>query len=132
MLKSVLSLCLACAAPAAIAAEPMNAAEFDAYTRGKTFYYGSAGAAYGAEEYLAGRRVLWTFLDGQCQEGVWYEDDGLICFVYETQPEPQCWSFSRDPGGLMARFENDPGQTELYELRQSDEPLACPGPEIGV
>jgi hypothetical protein len=122
------------AAPALAANGEMSAAEFEAYTRGKTFYYGSGGAAYGAEEYLSDRRVRWTFLDGQCQEGIWYEDDGLICFVYDNQPDPQCWSFRRAPGGggLIAQFENDPAQTELYEVRRTDEPLVCPGPEVGV
>lgn len=110
----------------------MSAAEFDAYTRGKTFYYGSMGEPYGAEEYLPNRRVRWTFLDGKCQDGVWYEEDGLICFVYENQPDPQCWSFERQGGGLIARFENDPLQTELYEVRRTDEPLQCLGPEVGV
>lgn len=110
----------------------MTAKEFDTYTRGKTFFYGSMGSAYGAEEYLPNQRVRWTFLDGKCQEGVWYEDGGLICFVYENQPDPQCWSFERAPGGLTAQFENDPTQTQLYEVEQSDEPLMCLGPDIGV
>jgi len=110
----------------------MSAAEFDAYTLGKTFYYGSGGQPYGAEEYLQNRRVRWTFLDGKCQDGLWYEDDGLICFVYENQPDPQCWSFERTAAGLIARFENDPAQTELYEVRKTAEPLACPGPDVGV
>lgn len=110
----------------------MSAAEFDTYTRGKTFYYGAAGAPYGAEEYLEDRRVRWSFLDGKCQEGHWYEDGGLICFLYDNQPDPQCWSFVRSPAGLIARFENDPAQTELYEVEKSDEPLMCLGPDVGV
>ena len=116
----------------AMAADLMSAREFDAYTKGKTFFYGSQGQPYGAEEYLANRRVRWTFLDGQCQEGVWYEDGGLICFVYENQPDPQCWSFEQSAAGLIAQFENDPQQTELYEVQQSDEPLMCLGPDVGV
>ncbi|MGK7652448.1 hypothetical protein ACSQ76_08540 [Roseovarius sp. B08] len=119
--------------PFATAAQDyMSAAEFDAYTRGKTFYYGAQGAPYGGEEYLENRRVRWSFLDGKCQEGEWYEDDGLICFVYENKPEPQCWSFQRSGSGLVAQFENDPAQTELYEMEQTGEPLHCLGPEIGV
>ncbi len=110
----------------------MDAAEFDAYTRGKTFYFGANGAAYGAEEYLEDRRVRWSFLDGKCQEGYWYEEDGLICFVYENRSEPQCWSFERTPEGLVARFRNDPAQTTLYEVEATNEPLMCLGPEIGV
>ena len=110
----------------------MSADEFDAYTRGKTFFYGSLGEPYGAEEYLENRRVRWTFLDGRCQDGVWYEDNGLICFVYDNQPDPQCWSFAQSAGGLIAQFENNPEMTELYEVRQSSEPLMCLGPEVGV
>ena len=120
------------AGPAAMAADLMSAGEFDKYTKGKTFYYGSEGEPYGAEEYLTDRRVRWTFLDGNCQEGVWYEDGGLICFVYENQPDPQCWSFERSAAGLIAQFENDPLQTELYEVQQSKEPLLCLGPDVGV
>jgi len=119
-------------APPALADQSMSGAEFDAYTRGKTFYYGAQGAPYGAEEYLPNHHVRWTFLDGQCQEGSWHEQDGLICFVYDTQPDPQCWSFFPAPVGLMARYENDPTATELYELRRSDEPLVCRGPKVGV
>jgi len=110
----------------------MSSDEFDSYTLGKTFYYGSVGEPYGAEEYLENKRVRWSFLDGKCQEGVWYEEAGLICFVYENQPDPQCWSFERGGGGMIARFENDPNLTELYEVEKSVEPLMCLGPEIGV
>ena len=116
-----------------VAESLMDAAEFDSYTRGKTFYYGSQGSPYGAEEYLDNRRVRWSFLDGKCQEGTWYEERDLICFVYANQPDPQCWSFEvSGGGGLIARFENDPDLTELYEVEQSVEPLLCLGPEIGV
>ena len=111
----------------------MTAAEFDAYTRGKTFHYGTEGAEpYGAEEYLPGRRVRWSFLDGECQEGYWYADGPRICFVYESEPAPQCWRFERGSGGLEARFEGEDGVTELYEMHKSREPLMCPGPKVGV
>ena len=117
---------------AAFAQDHMSAEEFDAYTRGKTFYYGAQNGPYGGEEYLENRRVRWSFLDGRCQEGEWYEDDGLICFVYEDKPEPQCWSFERSGAGLVAQFENDPSQTQLYEMEQTGEPLHCLGPDIGA
>lgn len=114
------------------AAEPMSGAEFEAYVTGKTLYFGQNGQAYGVEEYLADRRVRWSFLDGQCKDGVWYEDGDMICFVYEDNPDPQCWSFFRDNGGLRAIFENNPNATTLYEAQQSDEPMMCLGPEVGV
>lgn len=126
----ILALCLA--ATPGFAADTMSAAEFDAYTQGHTFTYGSSGGPYGAEEYLPGRRVRWSFLDGRCQEGEWYEEDGLICFVYEREPAPQCWTFRRGADGLTAIFDGDPVLGELYEVARSDAPLACPGPEVGV
>lgn len=99
---------------------------------GKTLTYSTGGAAYGAEEYLEDRRVRWTFLDGECQEGRWYVSGDQICFVYEDIPEPQCWQFYASGPRLMARFENDPMQTELYETSRQDEPLMCLGPKVGV
>ncbi len=110
----------------------MSAEEFDAYTRGKTLFYGSGGAAYGAEIYHENRRVQWSFLDGICMEGRWYEDAGLICFTYEDLPDPQCWSFVESTGGLIARFGNRSETTELYEAHNPGEELLCLGPEVGV
>jgi hypothetical protein len=110
----------------------MSAEDFDAYTQGKTFYYGSMGKPYGGEEYLSGRRVRWSFLDGNCRDGEWFAEAGMICFVYEDNPERQCWSFHKGGRGLVARFENDPAQSELYEVEQSDAPLMCLGPKVGV
>lgn len=110
----------------------MTAQEFEAYTLGKTFSYGSVGAPYGREQYLPNRRVRWAFEGGDCQAGEWYEEGGLICFTYDTEPTPHCWSFQRTASGLIARFENDPAISELYEVEQSSAPLACPGPDVGV
>jgi len=122
----------ALAAPAP-GAEQMSAAEFERYSTGKTLFYATRGQPYGAEQYLSGRRVIWTFLDGECREGVWYETNGQICFRYEGDPDdPQCWSFYRATAGLMARFENDPEETELVEVHQSREPLICTGPDVGA
>lgn len=120
------------AAGAANAQTPMTAEQFDAYTRGKTFYYAENGQDYGGEQYLENRRVRWSFLDGRCKEGHWYEEAGQICFVYEDRPDPQCWIFYESAAGLVARFGNDPQATLLYESRQSPKPMMCPGPEVGV
>ncbi len=113
-------------------AQSMSAEAFDSYTRGKTLYYGTGGDAYGVERYLDGRRVIWSFLDGRCQNGEWYEDNGLICFIYEDVPDPQCWSFTRGANGLIARFRNDPQGTELYEARDLGDKMLCYGPDVGV
>ncbi len=127
----VLALC-ATAAPAMDG--PLSGAQFDSYSQGKTFFYGSGGQPYGVEEYMPDHRVRWSFLDGDCKEGRWYEEaGGLICFVYDDTPgDPQCWSFYQGPLGLVARFENNPQSTELYEVQSSDEPMMCKGPEVGV
>lgn len=113
-------------------AEPMTAAEFEAYVTGKTLYYGRSGTAYGAEIYHENRRVTWSFLDGECKDGYWYDDGPNICFVYEDRPEPQCWTFERGTGGLTARFENNPDSEALYEAQNLDEEMVCLGPRIGV
>ena len=121
-------------ASAAAAQSPMTAEEFDAYSRGKTFYYGSDGEAYGVERYLDNRRVTWSFLDGKCADGIWYEQNGMICFEYEAEPDPgpQCWTFFKGPSGLIAQFQGDPALTTLYEVQNADKPMTCLGPEVGV
>ena len=133
IMRNVLALLMALATPAAAHAESaMSAAQFEAYVTGKTLYFGQNGASYGVEEYLPDRRVRWSFLDGHCKEGIWYEESGQICFVYDDNPAPQCWSFYREGSGLRAVFENDPAATTLYEALQNDEPMMCLGPEVGV
>ena len=119
--------------PAAASAEtPLTPGEFEARVTGKTLTYSSGGTPYGAEQYFEGRRVRWTFLDGECQDGRWFVSGDQICFVYEDIPEPQCWQFYAEGSRLLARFENDPAQTELYETARQDGPLMCLGPKVGV
>ena len=130
MILRVLILLAITAHPAL--AQNMSAEDFDRYTRGKTLFYGQNGAAYGVERYLDRRRVVWSFLDGQCNDGVWYEDNGQICFVYDNNPDPQCWTFQQGPNGLIAQFENDPTATELYEAEDIGEEMLCYGPDVGV
>ena len=132
MLRFALPLALSLTATLAPAAEPMSAAEFEAYVTGKTLYYGRDGRAYGAEIYHENRRVTWSFLDGECKEGYWYEEAGSICFVYEDRIDPQCWTFARGAGGLIATFENDPASTNLYEAQDIGEEMICYGPKVGV
>lgn len=131
MLGAGLAL-LAAAAPAE--ERRLSAAEFESYVTGRTLFYAGPGQApYGAEEYLSGRQVIWTFLDGNCVKGFWYEKaEGLICFIYEEKIEPQCWSFWSEGEGISAQFETDAEAVLLFELSQSEQPLTCQGPEVGV
>lgn len=131
ILPLITAFTLSLALPAA-AQPPMSASEFDDYATGKTLYFGQGGQSYGVEEYLPDRRVRWSFLDGQCKEGYWYEDAGQICFVYDNEPNPQCWSFFKEGSGLRAVFENNPLATTLYEARQNEDPMLCYGPDVGV
>jgi hypothetical protein len=108
--------------------------EFEAYVTGKTLYFaGDGDTPYGAEQYRANRQVRWSFLDGECKEGEWFVDLDLICFVYQDDPAPQCWSvYKTETGGLKALFENEPDQTVLYEVSEASGPLQCYGPEVGA
>jgi hypothetical protein len=116
------------------ASTPMNAQAFDAYTLGRTLSFNVDGTPYGVEQYLPNRRVRWTFIGDQCQDGVWYERNGNICFLYENAPtNEQCWEFYETDTGLRAVFQGIDGPTtELYEVQQNDEPMACFGPGVGV
>ncbi len=131
MLRSI-AILMVMSGPA-VGAEPgLSGSEFDAYTRGKTLFYGFQGQVYGVERYLPNRRVIWSFLDGDCKEGVWYEQSGQICFLYEDRLDPQCWVFTDSGSGLIAQFEGNPDRTELYEADEIDEEMVCHGPDVGV
>ena len=131
MLRLFLLALAVCVSPLH-ADEPMSGEEFDAYTSGRVLFYGQDGRSYGAERYLPGRRVEWSFLDGECKQGRWYEEGRNICFVYEDEPEAHCWRFFRGPEGLVASFQDGSGASPLYEARDLGDELLCKGPRIGV
>lgn len=114
------------------AQSPLTPEEFEAYAQGRTLTYSYQGEVFGIEEYLPGRRVRWAFAGFECTDGYWYDDRGQVCFVYDYDPTPQCWTFFRDGAGIIARFMADPPGTELSEVAQSEVPLACPGPDVGA
>ena len=110
----------------------MSAAEFEAYTKGKTLIYSVNGQDYGIERYMEGRRVTWSFLDGECTDGHWYEENGQICFAYEGWEAPQCWYFRTGPQGLSAEFADENGRTAFYRAEDRGEDMVCLGPKTGV
>ena len=127
--------CFLLSIPLALSAqERLTGNDFDAFTRGQTFYYGYDVEAYGAEEYLDDRRVRWSFLDGECKDGYWYDTpENLICFVYEDRPDaPQCWAFFKDNNKLRATFENGAQAAPLYQIEKTETLMICTGPKIGV
>jgi len=78
------------------------------------------------EWYRSNRRVTWALTGEDCQDGVWYEEAGNICFDYGDDLSPQCWRFYDEPGGLRAEFMNEPGTTVLYEALDTEDQLICP------
>ncbi|MFA5538546.1 MAG: hypothetical protein WDA23_05010 [Gemmobacter sp.] len=139
MRLAIAALCAVTTLPpgAASAETAISGAEFESRVTGRTLTFGLGGEPYGIERYLPGRKVIWAFIGAECQRGLWYEDaPGLICFTYEHDPTPQCWRFYDDGGGgsgaLRARFQGAGGGNDLIEVENSDEPMICPGPRIGV
>ncbi len=111
-----------------LAANPLDGAGFDAYVTGKTLTFGLPdGSPFGVEAYGPDRRVTWSSTPGVCQTGVWFDRDGLICFVYDNDPVAKCWAVSRTDRGLRA--ESTEG-TVLFEATESPEPLVCRGPDL--
>ncbi len=131
-MRNVVLLVSFLAQPAIAADKPISPAQFEALVTGQTLSYADKSTEYGMEEYFEGRRVRWSFLDGECAEGRWYAAGDQVCFVYEGVQTPQCWSFYLRDETLMAQFENTPGTGEIYETRRKDEPLQCLGPEVGA
>ncbi len=116
----------------ATAQSALTAEEFNAYTQGKTLFYAADGQRYGAETYLRNNRVRWSFLDGECQNGRWYQQQEQICFVYDNSANPSCWTFYLENNGLSARFDSPDQENVLYEIQGSDDELICLGPEVGA
>ncbi|WP_322866841.1 hypothetical protein U5922_012025 [Aquicoccus sp. G2-2] len=132
MLRILLSLLFLTPLSPAFAQSPLDAAGFDALTKGKTFYYSSDGQPYGGEEYLDNHRVRWSFLDGHCQNGKWWQQGENICFAYDESPDVHCWTFEQGTSGLIAHLAGDPPGRALYEMQQNNEPLYCLGPDVGT
>ncbi|WP_050523263.1 hypothetical protein [Pseudorhodobacter wandonensis] len=131
-MRALILTCLLLTGTAVNAQTNMTGQEFEAYATGKTLTYASNGQVYGVEQYLPNRRVRWAFIDDTCRIGHWYEDAGEICFVYEHDATPQCWTFHMEGSKLMARFVSEPPETELKEVNQTSDPLVCTGPDVGV
>ena len=119
-------------AATAPAQTPLSAEAFDRLTLGKTLYYFNNGRAYGVERYLRNRQVIWSFLDGECQYGTWYDSPPYICFEYDSELGPQCWQFFEENGQLRAVFEDGSDGATPYVADEAPEEMVCLGPEVGV
>lgn len=124
-------LALLLATPA-LAEPPLSAEDFDALTQGRTMTWAEFGQVYGVEQYLPGRRVRWTVLGDDCKLGHWYPEGDLICFQYEDDPTPACWTITRSDTDLYARYAGTDAASAPVVLQETTEPMACFGPEVGV
>lgn len=112
----------------------ISPAEFEALATGRTLWFRDESGAFGAEQYLSGRRSLWRYGDGSCIAGVWWDEDERVCFRYEGGGEPQCWRFVRDGDEIVATFVGPDGAegAALRLDRIEADPLPCAGPKVGT
>lgn len=126
------TLLLALLAAPAAAQTPMTPEEFETWSTGKSLDYAVDGQVWGSEAYHPGRRVTDADTGGPCRTGRWFPRDGAVCFVYEASPDEHCWRFWRQGETVLASPVTadpaDPPQT----VTPAAEPLACPGPDVGV
>jgi hypothetical protein len=107
----------------------MTADEFEAFSTGQTLDYWIDGSFWGSERHLADRKTLDADAEGPCREGEWFPKGDQICFVYQGDPDEHCWQFVRDGPRVLA----ESAQGDLStEVTLADQPLACPGPDVGV
>jgi len=115
-----------------LAETPISPEQFEAHVTGKTLTYQQFDYIFGVEEYLPDRKVRWSTAPDECQYGSWYPQGKDICFVYEYDPTPACWTFWMKDGALVALSTTGLPGEELHEVQASDQGLPCPGPEVGL
>ncbi len=105
---------------------PLDAAAFDALTRGRTFETHSPPVGlYGIETFLPGRRVYWR--DARiCAAGTWRQVGEQICFDYEHRDRPVCWTYHDRNGWIEGFFEGDRRSVPIM-LHEGGEPVSCEG-----
>ena len=111
----------------------LDGAAFEADVAGYTVYYGIGGVPAGAEQYLPGQRARWMAADGSCVDGVWWQEEDALCFLYEGFGGTGCWYVSRMAnGGLHAHMVDEAFETGYEEMGRDQVPLPCVGPDVGV
>ncbi len=114
----------------------MTLDDFQRETNGQTYLFIQNGTVYGMERYLPQNRVEWSFLDGRCIFGKYFEWQGKICFAYDeygrdADRPPQCWTFERRDGDLVAQFYDPDRDHPPVEMRLTNQELSCLGPDVG-
>jgi hypothetical protein len=125
-MRAALLLCLL-AAPA-LAQDPgpaLTGDAFEAIVEGRTFDTHDETGLYGVETFLPGRRAIWRDVT-QCLEGIWRVEGDLICFDYDGDPQPHCWTYHSRGDGLIAWYQGDRTQAPI-SLFPSPEVVTCEG-----
>lgn len=114
-------------------AEQLTGQQFEDRTSGLTLQFlAPDGSWYGAEQYLDNRRVRWMYRDGSCTDGTWFPEGDKICFLYDGQAAHQCWITREQDGQLLAHPADGDPDSAIYSVEESQKPLPCPGPDVGV
>lgn len=115
----------------ASAQELMTPEDFDAWSTGRTLDYFLDGTYWGSEAHFPGRATT-DETDEGCRAGSWFPQGGAICFEYERAEGTFCWFFWRDGETVTARTVEAGPEVTPYEVKPSQNPLNCPGPDVGV
>ena len=133
---ALLAAALLLAVTAAEAQTLLSPGEYEAMSEGRTLHYTYRGQPFGSEQYFADRRSLWRYDTGVCQAGRWHAEGKNACFTYDDNPETMCWVFLRSGNRVVAMLVPRPGSPEadfVLDLSHiDDEPLDCPGPDVGM
>lgn len=108
----------------------MTGEDFKAYAEGYTLHFeDEAGRYFGSEQYLADGQTVWRPRNGECERGVWAEDQGRICFLYVVGIA--CWKVYAEDNGLSAVSANgdsgeiDEAPTRLSLRDRNQIPVSC-------
>jgi hypothetical protein len=125
-MRSLLTLALA-AFPLAAQADdpPLSADAFEAFVTGKTFDTHDETGRYGVETFLANRRAIWRDAS-RCLEGTWRPQGDQICFDYQGEPYPYCWTY-HDQGNWLTGFYEGNLSNEPIKLYPAKEVVTCEG-----
>ncbi|WP_295079489.1 hypothetical protein [Tabrizicola sp.] len=119
-----------------LADTPLTADAFAAHVGTDTVTYVYSTGERGSADYGPDRTLRWAFEGEPCFDGLWFARTDEICFAYPDGRLSACWHIFQDGEGLRGTAtELGSGSSAPIEIREtgrSRDPLACPGPDVGV
>lgn len=128
MLRLAFALLALVLPPSAALAEgdlPLSAEAFETFVEGRTFDTHAQTGRYGVETFLPGRRAIWRDAE-QCLEGRWRAESDQICFDYQGDPTPYCWTYHDRGSWLLAWLDGDRSSPPIM-LYPAEEVVTCEG-----